>query len=192
MSSESTKWTLATWLTYIFLIIIAVAIYYQIDDSGTSSTATSTPEKITQDLPSNYYRVNRVIDGDTIEINLNGTLEKVRLIGINTPETVDPNKEVECFGLQASNRMKYLAQNQYVRIENDDTQDFRDKYGRLLDYVYLKDGQMLNRKIISEGFAYEYTYSTPYKYQDEFRSLQNFARSQKLGLWAPSACAINN
>lgn len=135
-----------------------------------------------------YYKVTRVVDGDTLVININGTDEKVRLIGINTPETVDPRKTVECFGKEASAKMKDLASGENVRLESDPTQDTRDIYGRLLEYVYLQDGQMLNRKMIADGYAYEYTYMTPYKYQKEFRDVQTLARVSARGLWAPESC----
>lgn len=135
-----------------------------------------------------YYKVTRVVDGDTLVVNINGIDEKVRLIGINTPETVDPRKTVECFGKEASAKMKDLADGQNVRLESDDTQSTRDIYGRLLEYVYLQDGQMLNRKMIAEGYAYEYTYMTPYKYQKEFRDVQTLARVSARGLWAPDTC----
>jgi micrococcal nuclease len=119
---------------------------------------------------------------------MDGRDETVRLLGINTPETVDPRRAVECFGKEASTRMKEIASGKIVRLEYDDSQDLRDAYGRLLAYVYLEDGQMLNRKMVAEGYAYEYTYLTPYRYQREFRDLQRLAQSAKRGLWAEDTC----
>jgi micrococcal nuclease len=75
-----------------------------------------------------------------------------------------------------------------VYLEFDDTQGTRDTYGRLLAYVYLEDGQMLNRKMIADGYAYEYTYRFPYKYQKEFRELVGFAQRNARGLWSPTTC----
>ena len=135
-----------------------------------------------------YYKVTKVTDGDTLHILINGIDEKVRLIGINTPETVDPRKSVECFGKEAAKRMEELAGGKIVYLEYDSTQSARDTYGRILAYVYLEDGEMINRKMIAEGYAYEYTYLTPYKYQKEFRELQTFARISHYGLWAPESC----
>jgi micrococcal nuclease len=135
-----------------------------------------------------YYDVSKVTDGDTIHVVIEGKDETVRLIGINTPETVDPRRTVECFGKEASARMKEIAKGKIVRLEYDDSQSLRDTYGRLLAYVYLEDGQMLNRKMVAEGYAYEYTYMTPYKYQKEFRELQSLARTAKRGLWAENTC----
>jgi micrococcal nuclease len=119
---------------------------------------------------------------------MNGVDEKVRFLGINTPESVDPRREVECFGVEASKRLKELAGGETVRLETDSTQSTRDAYGRILAYVYLPDGQMLNRKMIAEGYAYEYTYLEPYKYRSEFRSVQNIAKASKRGLWADNTC----
>ncbi len=136
-----------------------------------------------------YYTVTKVVDGDTLHIDINGKDEKVRLIGINTPETVDPRTPVQCFGKEASARMKELSQGKLVRIEYDESQNTRDVYGRILAYVYLEDGQMLNRKMIAEGYAYEYTYLTPYKYQKEFRELQTLARTSLRGLWSTDTCS---
>ncbi len=135
-----------------------------------------------------YYKVSRVVDGDTLVVDYEGTQEKVRLIGVNTPETVDPRKIVECFGIEASKRMKELAEGNRVRLEVDDSQGVRDVYSRMLAYVYLEDGQMLNRKMIAEGYAYEYTYMTPYRYQQDFRDVQNIARISARGLWSPETC----
>lgn len=145
--------------------------------------ATSTPNMVGV-----YYDVTKVTDGDTIHIMMNGEDETVRLIGINTPETVDPRRTVECFGKEASARMKEIALGKIVRLEYDDSQALRDTYGRLLAYVYLEDGQMINRKMVAEGYAYEYTYLTPYHYQREFRDLQRLAQSAGRGLWAVNTC----
>ncbi len=135
-----------------------------------------------------YYQVTKVTDGDTIHVDMNGTNETIRLIGINTPETVDPRTPVQCFGKEASARMKELVAGKIVRLEYDDTQSLRDVYNRLLAYVYLEDGEMINRKMVAEGYAYEYTYMTPYKYQKEFRDLQNLARTSGRGLWSKDTC----
>lgn len=135
-----------------------------------------------------YYNVTKITDGDTIHISMDGKDEVVRLLGINTPETVDPRRTVECFGKEASDRMKEVASGKIVRLEYDDSQSLRDTYGRLLAYVYLEDGQMLNRKMVAEGYAYEYTYLTPHHYQSEFRDLQRLAQSSSRGLWAETTC----
>ncbi len=133
-----------------------------------------------------YYAVTSVVDGDTLKINMDGTVETLRLIGIDTPETVDPRKPVQCFGTEASNRAKTLLSGQKVRIESDSTQDTRDKYGRLLVYAYRADGLFFNKSMVSDGYAYEYTYDKPYKYQAEFKAAQQAAKAAEKGLWSPS------
>lgn len=137
------------------------------------------------------YRVTKVIDGDTIEVSIGNQPEKVRFIGIDTPETVDPRKTVQCFGVEASNKTKELLFDKRVFLEADPTQGNRDKYKRLLRYVYILDGTMINKLLIEEGFAHEYTYmSNPYKYQTEFKEAQKRARTNKRGLWDDNICKL--
>jgi micrococcal nuclease len=167
------------------ILIVLFALIYQ----GMGWTFLNTPEKDgIINTAGTHYAVTKVSDGDTLHVNMDGTDERVRLIGINTPETVDPRTEVQCFGKEATAAMEDFAEGKLVRLEYDDSQNLRDAYGRLLAYVYLEDGQMLNRKMIAEGYAYEYTYMIPYMYQSEFRDLQNLARSSGRGLWNPETC----
>lgn len=135
------------------------------------------------------YRVTRVIDGDTIAIDMNGVGVTVRLIGLDTPETVDPRRPVQCFGEEASRKAEEILAGRSVRLEMDGAQSAYDKYGRLLAYVFLEDGTLFNQLIIEEGYGHEYTYNLPYKYQSEFKQAETKAREQKKGLWAPGACA---
>ena len=132
--------------------------------------------------------VTRVVDGDTIIVLINGVSEKVRLIGVDTPETVDPRRPVQCFGKEASAFTKALLENKLVRLETDSSQGDKDKYGRLLRYVYLGD-ILVNEKIIAEGYGHEYTYRTPYRYQSKFKLAQKEAEGAQNGLWAPATCA---
>ena len=135
-----------------------------------------------------YYSVVSVVDGDTIKINIDGRQETLRLIGIDTPETVDPRKPVQCFGKEASNKAKELLTGKKVRIEKDPTQDERDKYDRLLAYIYREDGLFYNKYMVEQGYAHEYTYNTPYKYQAEFKAAEKSARENQRGLWSPDTC----
>ncbi len=185
-SSKSPKGAFG--LAILGLVVLGFAVLYQYF----GLTFLNTPQKggVENDIGT-YYKVTKVTDGDTIHVAIDGTDTVVRLIGINTPETVDPRRPVECFGVEASQEMKDLAAGKSVRLEYDDSQALHDTYGRLLAYVYLEDGEMLNRKMVAEGYAYEYTYMTPYKYQKEFRGLQNLARVSKRGLWNPNACPQN-
>ncbi len=134
------------------------------------------------------YSVVSVIDGDTLKISMNGKEETLRLIGIDTPETVDPRKTVQCFGKEASNKAKELLVGKRVRIEVDPTQGERDKYDRLLVYIHREDGLFYNKHMIEQGYAHEYTYNTPYIYQAEFKAAQARARTNQKGLWSPATC----
>lgn len=123
------------------------------------------------------YRVIEVVDGDTVKVSKDGRTETLRLIGIDTPEVVDPRKPVQCFGREASARAKELLSAQRVRIAEDPTQDTRDKYGRLLVYLWLEDGTFFNLQMVQEGYAHEYTYDVPYRHQTDFRAAQQEARN---------------
>lgn len=137
------------------------------------------------------FEVLRVVDGDTIEVEINGKKETVRLIGIDSPEIVDPRKPVQCFGKEASDKAKEILNNQFITLEKDETQGERDKYGRLLRYVILADGTNFNKLMIREGFAHEYTYKIPYRYQSEFKQAEKEAREARRGLWADNTCFLN-
>jgi len=171
---------------FIFIIVLIVAIYYE-GPKLFPFLRYDTPK--IENTVGTFYNVDHVIDGDTIAIEMPDGVEKVRLIGINTPETVNPNMPAQCFGKEATKKMSDLVSGKIIRLEYDDTQGIRDTYYRLLAYVYLEDGQMVNRKMISEGFAYEYTYIVPYKYQKEFRDLQTLAKENNRGLWSPDTCS---
>lgn len=148
----------------------------------TASVAGATPSNIT------LYPVVKVVDGDTIEITKDGKEIKVRLIGIDTPEVVDPRKPVYCFGQEASRQTHALLDGKSVMIETDQSQDTYDKYRRLLAYIFLPDGTFINEYMIAQGYAHEYTYDLPYKYQAEFKAAERSARESQKGLWSPETC----
>lgn len=137
------------------------------------------------------YRVVKVVDGDTIDVDIDGETSRLRLIGIDTPETVDPRKGVQCFGITASNKAKELLSGQFVTLEADESQGNKDKYSRLLRYVFLADGTNYGLLMISEGYAHEYTYNLPYKYQAEFKQAEIDAVNGNKGLWSPDTCSGN-
>jgi len=124
-----------------------------------------------------------VVDGDTIEVLMSGTTYKVRYIGVDTPETVDPRRPVGCYGREASERNRQLVEGKTVGLEKDVSET--DKYERLLRYVWL-DGEMVNAVLVREGYAMASTYPPDVKYQDLFLSLQGEARDAGLGLWGPA------
>jgi micrococcal nuclease len=128
--------------------------------------------------------VSRVIDGDTIEISpsISG-IEDVRLIGVDTPETVDPNEEVEPYGLEASNFATSELEGERVGLEFD--QEKFDDYDRLLGYVYI-DGQMFNKELVEQGYAQAYPYEPNTRYANTFEEAQQEARASGLGIWGLS------
>lgn len=148
-----------------------------------TETAPTAEVAVLEEKPQEFYDVVRAVDGDTLVLNLNGTSETIRLIGMDTPETVDPRKAVQCFGKEASSKAKETLTGKKVRIEADPTQGERDKYNRLLLYIFLEDGTFYNKMMIQEGYAHEYTYNTPYKYQNEFKEAETSARENKRGFW---------
>jgi micrococcal nuclease len=138
------------------------------------------------------FKVMKVVDGDTLDVDINGTIERIRLIGMDTPETVDPRKVVQCFGKEASDKAKEMLDGKMVRLEADNSQSEKDNYKRLLRYVYLKDGTFFNKYMIAEGYAHEYTYqSNPCKYQSEFKEAEKQARESAKGLWSFNSCNGN-
>jgi len=129
--------------------------------------------------------VTRVVDGDTIDVLMGDTVYRVRYIGVDTPETVDPRRPVGCYGREASERNRDLVEGNTVELEKDVSET--DDFGRLLRYVWV-DGEMVNATLVREGYAVAATYPPDVKYQELFLSLQREARDAGLGLWGP-ACA---
>jgi micrococcal nuclease len=136
-------------------------------------------------IDGNYRTVERVIDGDTLVME-NG--ERVRLIGVDTPETKHPNKPVEHFGKEAAAFTRRLVEGKRVRLEFDPANAPRahkdsTQQRRTLAYVFLKDGTLLNAEIIKQGYGVAYT-RFPFARLDEFRRFEREAREQRRGLWA--------
>ena len=132
------------------------------------------------------FRVVHVVDGDTLDVDAPDEVRRkpttrIRLWGMDTPEVVDPRKPVEHFGPEASAFAKSLVVGATVRLELDATKT-RDIYDRLLAYVILPDGRMLNRVLVEEGYAYADP-RYPHKYKREFAKLMKRAQTARLGLW---------
>lgn len=126
-------------------------------------------------------KVIRVIDGDTIEVKFNtGATAKVRLIGVNTPETVAPNRPVEKYGKEASKYTKKRLTNKTVTLEFD--VGVKDKYGRFLAYVWVGK-ELYNETLVKEGYARVMTIQPNVKYQEKFVKAERNARQMKKGLW---------
>ncbi len=130
----------------------------------------------------NLFEVTKVVDGDTFWVD-DGSEKglKIRLIGVNTPETRHPQKQVEYYGTEASDYVKSLLTGRKVELQFD-VERF-DRYGRTLAYVYLEDGTFLNAEIIKNGFGQVMTIPPNVKYSEEFVKLERKAREEKVGLW---------
>lgn len=141
----------------------------------------------TEDSNSNEKAfVARVIDGDTIEVKIEGERYTVRYIGIDTPETKDPRKEVECFGKEAAEENKRLVEGKEIFLEKDVSDT--DRYNRLLRYVYVKlsDGNTLfaNDYLVRQGFAHAYSFPPDVKYSERFASAEIQAKENLRGLFS--------
>jgi micrococcal nuclease len=130
--------------------------------------------------------VERVVDGDTLVARISGRRERVRFIGMDTPESVKPNTPVQCFAIEASNRTKaLLPAGTAIRLVGDVEQ--RDRYKRLLAYVYrASDNLFVNLTLVREGYAVPYTFPPNVAHTTEFVAASAEARDAKRGLW--SAC----
>ncbi|MFC2068429.1 thermonuclease family protein [Chloroflexota bacterium] len=149
----------------------------KIETSPIDENTSKLPEQSTTFIEA---QVVRVIDGDTIEVKIDGNLSTVRYIGIDTPETVHPTKEDEPYGKEASVRNRELVEGRIVILEKDVSET--DKYGRLLRYVYVGD-VFVNAELVKQGYAQVTTYPPDVKYQGIFIQLQREAREAGRGLW---------
>lgn len=140
-------------------------------------------EAVSKEEPSKIpAKIVKVVDGDTMDIMVDGKKERIRLLLVDTPETVHPNKQVEPFGPEASAFAKEMLEDQDVHIELDVSE--RDKYGRLLCYLWVGD-QMFNEMLLERGLArVAYVYPPNVKYGDQFRAIQDEAREKELGIWS--------
>jgi micrococcal nuclease len=149
------------------------------------------PTDTAQRQEEKFYKVTKTVDGDTIEVQIGKKKEKIRLIGVDTPETKDPRKPVQCFGKEASAVTKKKLLNKKVHLEVDAKQGEKDKYQRVLAYIILEDGTNFNEWLIKEGYAFEYTYNVPYKYQKQFKNAEKYAMENNRGLWDENTCNGN-
>lgn len=128
------------------------------------------------------YSVAHFVDGDTIAVNMNGRVEKVRFVGVDTPETHKPNTPVQCYGPAAAAFTKNIIGHNNVRLVSDSLSTDRDRYDRLLRYVYLPDGTLVNEKLIQNGYGFYYPYF-PFSKSEQFAADQQAAQTAHKGLW---------
>ena len=170
----------------LFLVVLFSLVFNQnqasvVQEEASASTSTAPDTAL--------FTVTSVTDGDTIKVSIDGAVETVRIVNINTPETVDPRKPVECMGKEASAKMTELASGKKVLLEIDETQAEKDRYDRLLRFVFLEDGTDVGLEMVRLGFAHSSPYgSTPHKYIEAYSQAQQEAQEKKLGLWNPEHC----
>lgn len=162
--------------------VILIAIVMAIQYVGSPDDADQLSQNIQQGQPG-LYTVTRFIDGDTIAVDMNGKAETIRMIGIDTPETHKPNSPVQCYGPAASAYTKQLIGSGKVRLEADSQNTNRDRYDRLLRYVYLQDGRLLAEEILANGYGFAYT-QFPFSKTAVFVAAEQTARQDSKGLWA--------
>ncbi len=163
-------------------------------DASSEKTSGNKPQ-----LEANGYPVTRVIDGDTILLEGIGT---VRIIGIDTPELRSNKGGADCFAHEAKKQLEALIEGKLVYLEYDPSQDKLDRYGRTLAYVFLQDPLQvqlqqlkptdLGLELISRGYAFEYTYRSPYKYQTQYKQAALKARQDGIGLWDNANCSYSS
>jgi micrococcal nuclease len=128
------------------------------------------------------YSINHFVDGDTIAVTMSGKSQSVRMIGVDTPETHKPNTPVQCYGPAAAAFTKTIIGSQQVRLEADSKSTNRDRYNRLLRYVYLPDGRLVEAELIKGGYGFAYT-EFPFTKSAEFVQYQVQAKAANKGLW---------
>lgn len=155
-----------------------LALLAACDDGGGAAERTSVPDR----AEGVTVAVERVVDGDTIRVTYEGRSERVRYIGVDTPETRHPSKGVEPLGPEATEANRRLVEGETVRLVLDVQE--RDRHGRLLAYVYLRDGTFVNAKLVEEGYAQVMTVPPNVLHQELFLDLEREARAAGRGLWA--------
>ena len=174
----------------IVLVVVSLA-YLGFRNLPFHKSALPAPSVQSEKSKDGFYYVSRVVDGDTLKLS-DG--ERIRLTGVDTPEVHDSDKllrdakssgkdvaTIKAMGKRASDFTKSLVEGKSVRLEFDVKR--RDRYGRLLAYVYLEDGTFVNAKIIEEGYGQIMTIPPNVKYSDLFLKLEREAREKGKGLW---------
>jgi micrococcal nuclease len=163
---------LKSWVSLISaVIVLGLAIWQYYSDNKTVQTAQP-----------GLYAIDHFVDGDTIAVNMDGKTETIRMVGVDTPETHKPNAPVQCYGPAAAAYTKNIIGTNKVRLEADAKSTNRDRYGRLLRYVYLPDGRLVEAELIKNGYGFAYT-DFPFAKSAEFVRYQDDAKTASKGLW---------
>lgn len=164
-----------------------IAIQKQVCSNISDSSLKKTCLKLSKTFLPNTnksWKVERVVDGDTIVIVQNKETIKVRLMGVDTPETKSVKKGIQCFGPEAYEFSKQKLEGKSVSITFDSISGSKDIYNRYLAYVYLSgESKSFNQQLIENGYAREYSMDQPYQYRTEFQAIAKKAENNKLGLW---------
>lgn len=158
-------------------VVVALVLWYG-QSQGWLSTA---GHEVVANQPG-LYSVSRFVDGDTIVVKMNGKDQKIRMIGVDTPETHKPNTPVQCYGPAAANYTKTTLTGKSFRLVSDKLSTNYDRYGRLLRYIYLTDGTNFNQSLISGGYGFYYPYF-PFEKSDAFATAQAAAQAAGKGVW---------
>lgn len=161
-----------------------------VPDASSTTTPLLASSGATSSIVTNALIV-RAVDGDTLVAKIDGDAKesRIRLLGINTPETVDPRKTVECFGHEASAHKHAMIDGKRVLLKGDPQADERDKYDRLLRNVFLEDGTDVNAAMVRDGYAYAYpSFPLSPERKRELKRLQDVAQAAGRGLWSPETC----
>lgn len=173
--------SLRYWRRHKFKFLISI-IFLLVIVSTQSGWLSSAPKTLEQNQPG-LYTIAHYVDGDTVAVNMNGSVETVRFIGVDTPETHKPNTPVQCFGPEAAAYTKgQISRFGKVRLQADPLDTNRDVYGRLLRYVYLPDGTLMDEKLIQQGYGFAYL-DFPFTKKAQFATDQKSAQAAKKGLW---------
>jgi endonuclease YncB( thermonuclease family) len=165
------------------LVSAALVLFVYVGQrQGWFGAAADSATKTVQQNDPGLYPIDHFVDGDTIAVKMNGKTESIRMIGVDTPETHKPNSPVQCYGPAAAVFTKNLVGSQQVRLQSDPESTNRDRYNRLLRYVYLPDGRLVEAELIKGGYGFAYT-SFPFTKSDEFVRGQDAARTANKGLW---------
>lgn len=162
-----------------FLTLIIAGSVFCAQQAGWLSSA----DKSAEENQPGLYSIDHFVDGDTIAVNMNGKVEKVRFVGVDTPETHKPNTPVQCYGPAAAAFTKNTIGSHKVRLESDPLSTDRDRYDRLLRYVYLPDNTLVNETLIQNGYGFYYPYF-PFSKSAQFAADEKAAMAAHKGLWA--------
>lgn len=164
----------------VIILLLSYATYYGQQHGWLDSAG----QAVESNQPG-LYSIAHFVDGDTIAVNMNGKVETVRFVGVDTPETHKPNTPLQCYGPAAAAYTKntITQAGSKVRLASDSLSTNRDRYGRLLRYIYLPDGTFLNEQLVLNGYAFYYPYF-PFTKSSQFQADEQQAMAAHRGLWS--------